>query len=159
MKIESALTVSNLSQIVELLDGNNFIKMKNTMNFRNTKTLLNNFLTLLIVSTLISCGNNKKLSLQDLKKGTFKIEDEPDVTIIRKGNLQIEKYDNGVEIDSFSIRWENDSIYTLKAIRPKTIIDTDVITYKIKELDKNGYTFESTIGTSNYVQKGRIYKK
>ncbi|MBS9766107.1 MAG: hypothetical protein KGV44_01045 [Flavobacteriaceae bacterium] len=121
----------------------------------NFKTLI----LLLVLSITASCGNDKKLTLQDLKEGTFGIEDEPDVTIIRKGNLQIEKYKNSVEIDSFSIKWETDSIYTLQIVRPKTIIDTDIITYKIKALDKNGYTFESVIGSSNYVQKGRIYKK
>ncbi len=121
----------------------------------NFKTLI----LLLVLSITASCGNDKKLTLQDLKEGTFGIEDEPDVTIIRKGNLQIEKYKNSVEIDSFSIKWETDSIYTLQTVRPKTIIDTDIITYKIKALDKNGYTFESVIGSSNYVQKGRIYKK
>ncbi len=121
-----------------------------------------NFKTIILLFVLcitVSCGNDKKLTLQDLKEGTFGIEDEPDVTIIRKGNLQIEKYKNSVEVDSFSIKWETDSIYTLQIVRPKTVIDTDVITYKIKELDKNGYTFESVIGSSNYVQKGRIYKK
>ncbi len=121
----------------------------------NFKTII----ILIILCVTVSCGNDKKLTLQDLKEGTFGIEDEPDVTIIRKGNLQIEKYKNSVEIDSFSIKWETDSIYTLQIVRPKTVIDTDVITYKIKELDKNGYTFESIIGSSNYVQKGRIYKK
>ncbi len=125
----------------------------------NSKVLFKSVLYILILSVCFSCGNDKKLTLQDLKEGTFGIENEQDVTIIRKGNLQIEKYKNGVEIDSFFIKWETDSIYTLQTVQPKTIIDTDVITYKIKELDKNGYTFESVIGASNYVQKGRIYKK
>ncbi len=125
----------------------------------SSKVLFKSVLCFLILSVCLSCGNDKKLTLQDLKEGTFGIENEQDVTIIRKGNLQIEKYKNGVEIDSFYIKWETDSIYTLQTIQPKTIIDTDVITYKIKELDKNGYTFESVIGSSNYVQKGRIYKK
>ncbi len=112
-----------------------------------------------LLVTVLACNDDKKLTIQELKEGTFAIEGEPDVVIVRKDTLQIEKYKNDVEIDSFSIKWLNDSIYTLKAIRPKTIIDTDIITYKIKKIDKNGYTFESVIGKSNYIQKGRIYKK
>ncbi len=114
---------------------------------------------LFLLVTVLACNDDKKLTIQDLKDGTFAIEGEPDVLIERRGALQIERYKDDVEIDSFSIKWLNDSIYTLKAIRPKTIIDTDIITYKIKKIDKNGYTFESVIGKSNYVQEGRIYKK
>lgn len=123
------------------------------------KVLFYFVLSIIILSFSWSCGEDKKLSLQELKVGTFGIEGDDDITIVRENNLQLEKYKATTQIDSFAITWKNDSIYILKAVHPKTVIDTDVITYKIKNIDTNGYEFESTIGDSNYIQKGRIYKK
>lgn len=121
---------------------------------------MKNLFVLCAISVLcFSCNTDKKLGIKQLTSGVFAIDGNDEVTIIRNDSIQIEKYKNSTEIDSFAITWKNDSIYILKALHPKTAIDTDTITYKIKKVDTNGYEFESTIGNSNYVQKGRIYKK
>lgn len=117
------------------------------------------FILLATIILCFSCNTDKKLDVKQLKSGIFAVEGDDGVTIVRNDSVQIEKYKNSTQIDSFAITWKNDSIYTLKTIHPKTAIETDIITYKIKKIDKNGYEFESTIGNSNYIQKGRIYKK
>lgn len=114
---------------------------------------------LMIVPLLFSCKKNKKLSYKQLKTGTFLVENDDDVIIIRNDSLQLETYKSTHQIDSFSITWKNDSTYVLTMLKPKTAIDLDSIIYKIKKLDKNGYQFESTIKGSSYAQKGRIFKK
>ena len=107
---------------------------------------------------LISC-KDEPVSADRFKHGTFEIpagKGYEKETIVRKDSIQISSY--GTQVDTMLIIWKDNFNYTLKMINPKTAIDEDPIHIKITNIEKNSYDFESTIGVSNFVQKGTIIK-
>jgi hypothetical protein len=111
-----------------------------------------------VFTLLISC-KDEPLSPDRFKHGVFEIpagKGYVKETIVRKDSLQISTY--GTQIDTMLITWKNNFNYTLQMIHPKTAIDKEPIHIKITTLEKDSYDFESTIGNSNFIQKGTIIK-
>ena len=114
---------------------------------------------IIAVFTLFLSCKNEPLNPDRFKYGTFEIPEGKGYekeTIIRKDSIQISTY--GTQVDTMLITWKDNFNYTLKMLHPKTAIDEDPIHIKITNIEKNSYDFESTIGHSNFVQKGKIKK-
>ena len=124
---------------------------------KTNKTLY--LLSILFLSIIISCNNNKKLSPDRFKTGTFEIPAEKGYSVThiqRTDSLQIERYEK--RVDTLIIKWQSPFKYTLKMLHPKTALDKDLIHVKITDIKEKSYDFEATIGDSNYKQKGTLQK-
>ncbi|PCH76070.1 MAG: hypothetical protein COB98_07270 [Flavobacteriaceae bacterium] len=116
------------------------------------------FLSILFLGIIIAC-NNKKLSPDRFKTGSFEIPAEKGYSVThiqRVDSLQIERYEK--RVDTLIIHWQTPFKYTLKMLHPKTALDKDLIHVKITDIKKQSYDFEATIGDSNFKQKGTLLK-
>ena len=115
--------------------------------------------TLLITIFLFSCNNEKPLSPQELKTGTFKttLKNSTVSSIaIRMDSLQIETYNN--KKDTFYINWKSDFEYILKQKNPKNDIDSLEFVVKITGIHGKSYTFKAHYKGNKYIQKGTAEK-
>jgi hypothetical protein len=111
-----------------------------------------------LFTILIAC-KQEHLSPDRFKHGTFEIPAgkgfEKEV-IIRKDSIQISQY--GDQIDTLLIVWKDNFNYTLTYLNPKSALDEEPLHIKITNIENDSYDFESTVGNSNYIQKGTITK-
>lgn len=120
---------------------------------------MKNILFLLILFSLSSCVESKKLDVESFKVGTFKtlLDANDDTSIaVRNDSIQIENYNS--KIDSFAINWVNNFEYVLKKINPKTALDNTPFHVKITGIKENSYTFTAFYKGSNFRQTGTVIK-
>ncbi len=114
---------------------------------------------LLTTIFFLSCKNEKPLTPQELKTGTFKTTlNNSDVSSVatRNDSIQVETYNN--KKDTFYISWKSDFEYILKQKHPKTSLDSIDFVVKITGIHGNSYTFKAHYKGNKYVQKGTATK-
>jgi hypothetical protein len=114
---------------------------------------------LLLVAIIISCKNDKNLSIKDFKTGTFEtFLDNSDATSTATRNkfLQIETYNS--KKDTFEIKWKSNFEYILTKIHPKSKLDSTRFFIKITGVKGNSYTFKANYEGSNFKQIGTVTK-
>ena len=114
---------------------------------------------LLFIAMVISCKNDKNLSIQDFKTGTFEtFLDDSDATSTATRNefLQIETYNS--KKDTFEIKWKSNFEYILKKVHPKSKLDSTRFFVKITGINGNSYTFKANYEGSNFKQTGTVTK-
>lgn len=94
---------------------------------------------------------------KDFKDGKFSFTtiidgEEKTTTFIRKGDLEVDYFEN--KADSASIRWINDCEYIVKKINPKNRSEEKAIHMKILSTTDNSYTFEYNIVGQNKKSRG-----
>jgi hypothetical protein len=114
---------------------------------------------LLLVAIIISCKNDKNLSIKDFKTGTFEtFLDNSDATSTATRNkfLQIETYNS--KKDTFEIKWKSNFEYILTKTHPKSKLDSTLFFVKITGIKGNSYTFKANYEGSNFKQTGTVTK-
>lgn len=115
-------------------------------------------IVLFAIISIIGCKKEIK-NTENFRTGTFEFPAEKGykkTEVIRIDSLQIEKYDT--KVDTLIIKWKDNFNYFLLMKNQKTAIDEDTIFVKITSVKSNSYEFETTIGSSNYIQKGKLIK-
>jgi hypothetical protein len=121
---------------------------------------MKNFLLLLIILTLSSCYNIER-NCKNFKTGKFKFENningvKQTTYFTRNDSLEIETY-NG-KTDTATVRWVNDCEYSLKKIRPKSMLEQKSVVIKILTTTQKTYTFEYGFVGSEIKQRGIVTK-
>ena len=117
------------------------------------------FIFLVILISLSSCMNSKKIDVESFKIGKFKtvLDANEDVSFaVRNDSIQIETHDS--KEYEYSINWVNNFEYVLKKINPKTTLDNTPFHVKITGIKENSYTFVANYKGSNFKQKGTVIK-
>lgn len=114
----------------------------------------------LIPTLLLSCYQPER-KCEDFKDGEFTfttIVNEKEITtrFVRKGDLEIDYYNN--QIDSSTIRWVNNCEYIVKKINPKNKAEEKSVHMKILTTTDNSYTFEYSFVGENKKSKGTATK-
>ena len=119
--------------------------------------------TLLIISCTVE--NKSKFKLGDsinkdrFKSGYFETlatDDFPKTTLIRKGDLQIEIYESG--IDTFKIEWLGLFKYKMRFLNPKNELEDQEYIMQIKSVKGHQYQFVGSMGKSKFEVSGTVIK-
>jgi len=117
------------------------------------------FYILLSLFFLFSCKNEKTLTPNEIKTGTFKtVLDKTDTSSIavRNDSIQVETYNN--KKDTFYINWKSDFEYILKQKHPKNSLDSIEFVVKITGIHGQSYSFKAHYKGNKYTQKGTATK-
>ena len=127
---------------------------------------MKNVVTLLFLITVSTFVFGQKMDRAKFKEGTFKIlpqEGYPEMTIIRKGDKQIEKVKGKKGHDEMTVKWMDDCTYTLTPTE-KTLKKTPqlpknaVLTVTITEVKENSYMQTTTANFADLKVTFEIFK-
>jgi len=119
---------------------------------------------LLILIIFFFTSQSDILNCSDLKNGKFQTENKDgSITIItRKGNKQIENFNDGERISEFDVKWTNECeylIYNRKVLQgndPWPEMNSDTLKIKIIEIQDAFYETESEMLSKGWKMNQKI---